>query len=352
MAVFCGTQVGRLLFYIDCLAGIPWHANTATQTCVRDIHPHTPTRYMQVLSPNHYLVVDHAYQSVVLSICGTSNFVDLVTDMVAEAGPFLDGRCMAHSGIATSAQNVLEKIGPELKALLLEHPTYKLVLTGHSLGGGTAVLATCLLLHERRTGTGPGILPEGRVVECFAYAPPPVLSVTSLSEVGLDEDSGCIKVFINNKDWIPTLSISSLYRLTQQLLALRRLPLTFSERVKIIGFRNFGAVKGGKDALADFLADDVAHKPHPDFCPMYHPGQIYHAVPDIHPSGGNDMVALAQDDNKQSFQEIRVGGSMMVDHLQNFHERVFQELRRVNSIPVDMKLESINGIPVRNPVVS
>ena len=51
-------------------------------------------RAAQVLSPNHYLAVDHAYRSVVLSLCGTSHAADLLTDLVANAVPFLGGKYM------------------------------------------------------------------------------------------------------------------------------------------------------------------------------------------------------------------------------------------------------------------
>jgi hypothetical protein len=47
----------------------------------------------------------------------------------------------------------------------------RLVLTGHSLGGGTAILATYLLLGD------PAFQAWGAAhrVECFAFAPPPLL---------------------------------------------------------------------------------------------------------------------------------------------------------------------------------
>lgn len=55
------------------------------------------------------------------------------TSFVAHA-PFLRPPWQAHDGIACSARNVLLKIEPDLQAMLAAHPTYKLVLTGHTQG--------------------------------------------------------------------------------------------------------------------------------------------------------------------------------------------------------------------------
>ena len=56
---------------------------------------------------------------------------------------------------------------PILFKLLEEHPTYKLVVTGHSLGAGTAVLATLEIL----LGSDKFVSPQR--VKCIALAPPP-----------------------------------------------------------------------------------------------------------------------------------------------------------------------------------
>ena len=62
---------------------------------------------------------------------------------------------------------ILNATKPGLAKLLEQHPTYKFVITGHSLGAGTAVLiALKTLLGEDR------FVPPGRV-KCIALAPPP-----------------------------------------------------------------------------------------------------------------------------------------------------------------------------------
>ena len=80
---------------------------------------------------------------------------------------FLDG--FAHFGILKGALKILKVTKDVLIKLLEEHPTYKLVVTGHSLGAGTAVLITLEIL----LGKDPFVSPHR--VKCIALAPPPGL---------------------------------------------------------------------------------------------------------------------------------------------------------------------------------
>jgi pimeloyl-ACP methyl ester carboxylesterase len=93
----------------------------------------------------------------------------------------------------------------------------RVVITGHSLGAGTASILA-LLLH---TGAIPSVsslslcfsLPSSLArsefpVECFAYAPPPVLS-PSLAARCLP----FVHSFVFRDDAVPRLSLNALYDL-------------------------------------------------------------------------------------------------------------------------------------------
>jgi predicted lipase len=62
---------------------------------------------------------------------------------------FLSG--YAHSGILRGSLKILHAARTDLTALLEKYPGYKLVVTGHSLGAGTAILITLEVL----LGQGP-----------------------------------------------------------------------------------------------------------------------------------------------------------------------------------------------------
>jgi hypothetical protein len=98
--------------------------------------------------PAHFVAIDRSAGAVVLSVRGTASISDaLVHDLVCVAEPFAGG--LAHAGMARAALALREQALPLLCQLLLERPGYRLVLTGHSMGAGVAVLLALLLHHER-----------------------------------------------------------------------------------------------------------------------------------------------------------------------------------------------------------
>ena len=94
--------------------------------------------------PKFLLFLDHEAKSLVLAIRGTFCIKDAVLDAVCEEVPFLDG--FAHKGILDGAQRILSKICDQLVISLTDHSDYNLMITGHSLGAGTAELITLDLL--------------------------------------------------------------------------------------------------------------------------------------------------------------------------------------------------------------
>eukprot|EP00667_Euglena_gracilis_P003366 EG_transcript_3377 len=290
--------------------------------------------YMEVLSPNHYLAVDHAHRAIVLSICGTSNTADLLTDLMATTTPFLDYKYAAHDGIACSARNVLLKIEPDLQAMLAAHPTYKLVLTGHSLGGGTAVLATYLLHCD--PAFAAWVL--GRRVECFAFAPPPVLTAPQVAEFAAPDARQAVRIFVYKDDWIASLSFASSYRLTQQLARVAALPLTRPERFAVILAGDPRAAAAGLVAANEFVAH--TDNPHPDFPPLYHPGHLY-VLQDQ-----GEVVAVSRDANRDCFQELRITPTMGTDHLQPCYERALDAVcKRLGPVDAPPAVKAGSVIP-------
>jgi hypothetical protein len=94
----------------------------------------------------HVLFVDHLTESVVLMFRGTSDFEDMVVDLLAAEVEFMGG--VAHKGLLEEARSILSEVGPLLKTTFEECGYSTLVLTGHSLGAGTAVLASLIIRNE------------------------------------------------------------------------------------------------------------------------------------------------------------------------------------------------------------
>ena len=97
-------------------------------------------------SLRHVLFIDHLTKSVILMLRGTSDFEDMIVDLLAEEVEFMEG--VAHKGLLEEARSILAGLGSLIEDTLDETGYTTLVLTGHSLGAGAAVLASILIRTE------------------------------------------------------------------------------------------------------------------------------------------------------------------------------------------------------------
>lgn len=97
------------------------------------------------------------------------------------------------------AERVWQVTGYTIKKLLEQNQDYEFILTGHSLGAGTACLLNIMCHQNGRE------LVNGRMVRCFAYAAPPVYTPIEFVAGAADN---CVS-FIHEHDVVPFLSVDS-----------------------------------------------------------------------------------------------------------------------------------------------
>ena len=166
------------------------------------------------LALRHFIAVDHGHKAIVLALRGTLSITGALVDMQAMDHPYCNGR--AHKGMAEMADAVWNESGAFLKDLLNEeeHKNYDLIITGHSLGAGTACL-----VHLKVHVEGLIVSNANRRVLCFGFAPPPTFywDVTNSNCEAIEravEHSVC---YIHDFDCVPHLSVATIRRLATLL---------------------------------------------------------------------------------------------------------------------------------------
>uniref|UniRef100_A0A7S2TJX1 sn-1-specific diacylglycerol lipase n=1 Tax=Lotharella oceanica TaxID=641309 RepID=A0A7S2TJX1_9EUKA len=183
------------------------------------------------LCPMHFVAIDSETKAVILSIRGTASLSDALTDLLCAPRKMLGG--VAHDGILRSAFAVLGHVSARLVEILRDHPGFKLVVTGHSLGGGVALVLALLLKaaqEQDRDGRIPK-LPLDVLIEAYAFGPPPVF--TPLSELKQEWQQG-IYTFVHGMDVVPRLSFVSVLETFRRLQAIDDLKIDAFTRVRAI----------------------------------------------------------------------------------------------------------------------
>ena len=162
---------------------------------------------------HHFLAVDHKVKSIVLALRGTLSLSGAIVDVKGMAIDYCSGQ--AHQGMAEMADNIWNESGDAILNIIKDekYKGYTFVVTGHSLGAGTACLLN-LKLHVEE------LLESSWPIRCYAFAPPPTFLVNP--NVSDDQQHHSPKIeeaikntvaYIHDNDVVPHLSVSAVRRL-------------------------------------------------------------------------------------------------------------------------------------------
>eukprot|EP00747_Dinoflagellata_sp_TGD_P030554 gnl/TRDRNA2_/TRDRNA2_134712_c0_seq2.p1 gnl/TRDRNA2_/TRDRNA2_134712_c0~~gnl/TRDRNA2_/TRDRNA2_134712_c0_seq2.p1 ORF type:complete len:542 (+),score=104.87 gnl/TRDRNA2_/TRDRNA2_134712_c0_seq2:95-1720(+) len=280
--------ISELHYYLDYAAGaygagIPGGDQANVQKAVGSkgevMMANLPVSGVQM--PGHFVAIDKAKQQVVLGVRGTTTSSDAITDAVGAATPFpgLSG-VEAHQAMLAAAQQVLQKTRSTVEMALAANKGFGLLVTGHSLGAGTAILCALLLAT-----TPPPSKPKLR---CFAYAPPPVLSTRSLSNSTVKALD--VIAIANRNDVVPRASLGNIFHLGQECMAVDKLDMPLMDRINIMRrAAPDGQDKSQRDMITSACADQQTKskkEPHPELAPLIIPGK-FHWIEWPHPPSGD-----------------------------------------------------------------
>ncbi|XP_041362272.1 diacylglycerol lipase-beta-like isoform X2 [Gigantopelta aegis] len=300
-----------------------------------------------------FVAIDRRYNSVVIAIRGTLSLEDALTDLSAESVSVdIAGvpDAYAHAGMMDCARYIksqLDNLDLLGKAFGSLQEGSRLVITGHSLGAGTAALLAVLLKP-----VCPNLI-------CFAYSPPGGLMSPSLSH----HVQSYVCSVVVGKDLVPRLGMPTMHDLKLKILRAihdcqlpkyrilaqgcihiicsclssqqdddsdqqRRRPLLESSESNYMTTRS--------DETQDVLRDAIASEENEEreWPAMLAPGQVLHIV-----EVSEDQVCCGQPSysamwvKSEDFSEIIISPRMLWDHFPDVVMKALEQLEDRNYVP-------------------
>ncbi|NXX70789.1 DGLB lipase, partial [Spizella passerina] len=282
-----------------------------------------------------FVALDHKKEAIVVAVRGTLSFEDILTDLSADCEDLTLEEVLengfVHKGITQAANYIYRKLINDgiLNQAFTIAPEYRLVIVGHSLGGGTASILAIMLRNSFPT------------LRCFAFSPPGGLLSKSLA----DYTKNFIISVIVGKDLVARLSMPNMEDLKRRIV--RIVANCNRPKYQILLRGCWYEVFGGdpddfpteldgrnQDALTQpLLAEEslmvhrspsynaLEEEPHlnspPQYPHLYLPGKIIHVVEECSSKRlcSSDIKYTARWSNETVFSSILISPKMITDHM-------------------------------------
>ena len=255
--------------------------------------------------PKFMIFVDESSKSIVLAIRGTFSLTDVIVDIICDDESFLDG--FAHRGILRGATRIMKQGKEVLREALEKHPGYRLVITGHSLGAGTAILITMGVLNN---------IYDFKVneVKCVALAPPPVFRSKKKIPEKFTKN---IQIFVNGNDCVPRLTLANMAQVIAMIRAIDDSELDTKDYLKILAGIEDEDVK----TKLDNLVNQITNVKQNEFPNLDHPGSIYYL------KNNAEGTTMFKTSGQYFSKSLLLFDGMVLDHLQPYYEAAFANVK-------------------------
>ncbi|NXQ54921.1 DGLB lipase, partial [Anthoscopus minutus] len=282
-----------------------------------------------------FVALDHKKEAIVVAVRGTLSFEDILTDLSADCEDLTLEEVLengfVHKGITQAANYIYRKLINDgiLNQAFTIAPEYKLVIVGHSLGGGTASILAIMLRNSFPT------------LRCYAFSPPGGLLSKSLA----DYTKQFIVSVIVGKDLVARLSMPNMEDLKRRIV--RIVANCNRPKYQILLRGCWYEVFGGdpddfpteldgrsQDALTQPLLAEESLMVHrspsynaleeeshlnspPQYPRLYLPGKIIHIVEECSSRRlcSSDIKYTARWSNETVFSSILISPKMITDHM-------------------------------------
>lgn len=301
----------------------------------------------QIYEIPFYVALDHKREAVLVAVRGTLSLKDVLTDLSAECENLsvegVSGTCYAHKGISQAANYIYKKLVNDgiLSQAFNIAPEYKLVITGHSLGAGTASLLAVLLRSTHPT------------LECYAFSPPGGLMSKALA----DYSKQFVISVVLGKDLVPRLSIPNMEDLKRRIL--KMVSNCSKPKYKILmhgcWYEVFGGTPDDFPTEMENRREEVLNLPllgeesllvrhsssyqslssddsptHPTHLPLYLPGRIMY-ITEEGPTRRHCFSQVryrAEWSSEMAFRNVLISPRMIADHMPDVVLRALLSLTR------------------------
>ena len=144
-------ELARYVYMALLASEVVYEAPVERPSFLNKHHSRTFSRYLSIKQESEHMVMLEVATSntVIIAYRGTTDVADILTDIQVPASPVLGGR--VHSGFYSRSQKYDSDLPlSHIVDLLVEGK--RVVLTGHSLGGATAMVNTLRILTEQKLG--------------------------------------------------------------------------------------------------------------------------------------------------------------------------------------------------------
>ena len=327
-------------------------------------------------APVYYVVIDRPKKALVVCVRGTLSVADALIDLdaqLASLAPFGYPYGYTHQGILQNALHCRDHMDKKgvVAAFFRLNPDYKMVITGHSLGAGTAAALTFVMRH--RFATAEGVPPSSAIhdvlvgtnrpnapspnkpagheqlptynetnagyqpasLHCYIYGCPLLVDpMTAQSPFAMS----CITTFIYHDDMIARLSLASCFALKQQMIECYE--KSESRKWKIMRM----AWKHQWEKMEKY---DVKQPPRHHHLNHKHLPSLQSSTPDYHPTAGSQaQQAVAKPATKQ--QQRHVGKDGEGVELESVHVDAANPDQATSSsslAPLPTATSTTSGIP-------
>eukprot|EP00096_Caligus_rogercresseyi_P014432 TRINITY_DN6951_c0_g1_i1.p1 TRINITY_DN6951_c0_g1~~TRINITY_DN6951_c0_g1_i1.p1 ORF type:complete len:447 (+),score=130.29 TRINITY_DN6951_c0_g1_i1:70-1410(+) len=252
--------------------------------------------------------------SLFLVIRGTFSVTDVTLDLVCSDRKVDSLNGYAHLGIYEGAEKILAKSLPFINESL--ESIKRVVLCGHSLGGGSSELIAMELIQRFEK--------EGREdiqVTCIALAPPPVFR----SEVSLPSRvKDAIKIFINTCDIVPSLSLATVALFISILRELDNLDLSLESIFYIM----MGSKSDETQETIIRIREAIKNANQDSFPYLEHPGHIYYFSKAM---DGTNRTFIKNQVSEYFSRKIRLFDGMVANHLHGNYETAFDNVIHIEA---------------------